>query len=358
MRLAATVALTALMVPACGSTTYQIPNTELARLATLPPETRGQHVRVVEQLHDTYVGEEQPVTVDTQIVLFPQVGVSGPERRRYTAGGGNVTIGGGHVTGSPPRPGSGAHGGGGGGLHMGGSGGGGKGEAIALLAAAAVILVVAAAVEGSRYDGYAQVHPMQMVHLFGRDGGYAALPLAWIDPQTAAWTDHALLRENEGPWQPLGRAALDRAGWTYALFGGVGTYKSIDGTKALGTATTIQLGYFPSQTVGVLASIFLGWRDDTYGDTLFESRYTLELDDYVGHAGPVHFGFYAGGGGAYRWEDAPGMPGAGDAGSLALLGGALVQLDINTRLALTARLGATYAHSEGMADALIGLAVY
>jgi hypothetical protein len=36
----------------------------------------------------------------------------------------------------------------------------------------------------------------------------------------------------------------------------------------------------------------------------------------------------------------------------------MFQLDINTRLAITARLGLAYAHGERMRDALIGLAVY
>ena len=36
----------------------------------------------------------------------------------------------------------------------------------------------------------------------------------------------------------------------------------------------------------------------------------------------------------------------------------MIQLDINTRLALTARLGLTRAHDERMTDAMVGLAVY
>ena len=40
------------------------------------------------------------------------------------------------------------------------------------------------------------------------------------------------------------------------------------------------------------------------------------------------------------------------------MGGAMVQLDFNTRLALTARLGQTYAHDERMSDLMLGLAVY
>jgi len=337
----------------CATTNYKIPAGELQRLAATPPEVRGQHVRVIQQLGDDDLGPAYPVEEQTQIVIFPQINVYGPyERRRYYNYGGSYG-GGGGVGVAHSSGGGGGHGGG----HGGGGGGGGDGKAyaIAVLVVAAVALVAAAAVEGSRFDGYANLHPMMPVHLFGRDGGYTVLPLAWIDPQTAAWARHGIVRENEGPWNPLERAPLDRTGLTYAMFGGLGSYKSADGSVKNGTATTIQLGVFPEQHIGVLGSIFFGWRDNAVNQTLFESRYTLELQGYPVVAGPFHFGLYGGGGAAYRWED--GIAG-GNAGSMALMGGAMVQLDFNTRLALTARLGQTYAHDERMSDLMLGLAVY
>jgi hypothetical protein len=224
-----------------------------------------------------------------------------------------------------------------------------------VLVAAAVALVAVAAVEGSRFDGYANLHPMHPVYMTGKNGEKIVLPLAWIDPETARWTDKAVIRSTEGPWQPLERAALDREGWNYAMYGGVGTFESADGRKDNGTATTIQLGYFPAHQVGIVGSIFFGWRDNAVQQTLFESRYTLELQGYPIHTGPVQFGGYLGAGAAYRFED--GIPG-GNAGSSALIGGGMVQLDINTRLALTARFGLTRAHGERMSDAMVGLAVY
>jgi hypothetical protein len=354
MRLVAAVLAATVVTAGCASNSYKIPAKELQRLATLPPEVRGQHVRVIQELTNADVGPAEPVSAETQIVVFPEVNVYGPARggrfhdhRHGTFGsGGNVPTGngggGGHHVSS---------GGGGGG----GGGGDGKAEAIAILIAAATVLVVAAGVEGSRFDGFAQLHPMHPVHLFGRDGGYTVMPLAWIDPQTAAWADHGIVRSNEGPWHPLERAPLDRAGFSYAMFGGLGTYTSADGSKATGTATTIQFGYYPEQRFGILGSIFFGWRDNAVSQTLFESRYTLELQTYPVVAGPMHFGLYAGGGAAYRWED--GIPG-GNAGSTALIGGAMLQLDINTRIAITGRLGVTGAHGERMTDAMLGLAVY
>jgi len=349
-----TLALFVALTVGCSTTSYKIPANELQRLAVTPPEQRGQHVRVIQQLGETDVGPAYPVEAQTQIVIFPEVNVYGPyERRRYYnygGSGGNVGASGGRSVahGTPSS---------GGGHSFGSSGkaGDGKAEAIAILVTAAVILVAAAAVEGSRFDGYAQLHPMMPVHLFGRDGGYTVLPLAWIDPQTAAWAEFGIVRNTEGPWTELERAPLDRVGFSYAMFGGIGSYKSADGSVENGTATTIQLGVFPDQRVGIMGSIFFGWRDNAANATLFESRYTLEVQGYPVVAGPLHLGLYGGGGAAYRWEDA--IPG-GNAGSLALIGGAMAQLDFNTRLALTARLGQTYAHDERMSDLLIGLAVY
>ena len=347
MRSLAAILAASIVASGCASTSYKIPATELQRIAATPPQARGAHVRVVEELSDADVGPPQPVTSETQIVLFPQINVYDGDRRRGGGGFGGGTGGGGSINGGKPSGG----GGGGGSMKLGG--GDGKGEAIVVLVLAAVALFVVAGIEGSRFDGYAQLHPMHPVHLVMRDGGTTVMPLAWIDPQTAAAADHGIVRSTEGPWHPLERAPLDRAGFTYGMLAGVGTYKSADGSTAMGAATTIQFGYFPDQRFGIVGSIFFGWRDNALGATLFESRYTGELQAFPIAAGPLHFGLYGGGGAAYRWDD-----GFGNSGSGALLGGTMLQLDVNTRIALTARLGQTYAHDERMSDAMLGLSVY
>lgn len=348
MRFLAALLAASLAATGCGTTSYQVPGSEIRRLALIPSEQRGANVRVIQQLNDADVGPVQPVGNETPIVVVPNFYVDAEGHRHYHDGGSGLNI-------------ANHGGGGGGGGHHGGSGGGGggggdgKATAIALLVAAGVILVAAAAVEGSRYDGYAQLHPMHPIYLYGVDGTLTAMPLAWLDPQTAMMTDHAIVRSSEGPWRELGRAPLSRQGLTYALFGGLGTYASADGSIARGTATTIQFGYFFDQHVGLVASQFFGWRDNAVRQTLFESRSMLELQLYVAHAGPLHVGLYGGGGGAYRWED--GISG-GNAGSGAIDGGALVQLDINTRLAITGRFGQSYGHGERMSDATFGLSIY
>jgi hypothetical protein len=348
MRLIALVVAASVLASGCASSTYKIPAYELERLSTQAPEGRGQHVRVQQELGDAEVGPPQPVTTETQIVFFPHINVYGPhERRRHYHSGSSWGSGGG----GGGRP---ASKGGMGSLKMNG-GGDGKAAAIVVLVVAAVALVAVAAVEGSRFDGYANLHPMHPVYLVGRDGGRVVLPLAWIDPMTAQWARYGLVRRHEGPWQQLERAPLDREGWNYSMFGGIGTFESADGRKDNGTATTIQLGYFPSHPIGIVGSIFFGWRQNAVDETLFESRYTLELQGYPIHTGPFQVGGYIGGGAAYRFED--GIAG-GNAGSSALIGGGMLQLDINTRIALTARIGLTRAHDERMTDAMVGLSVY
>jgi hypothetical protein len=360
MRFLATVlAATTLVVSGCSTTTYQISNSELMRLSQLPPAQRGQSVRVVQQLTDSDLAPQQPVSSETQIVLFPQIYVVDNRPLRRPGGWGPGAHVGNVNTGNGLHGGGGAvhtgHGGGGG-LNFGG--GDGKGMAIVALVIAAVALVAVASVEGARYDGFVQLHPMHPLFLYGRDGSTVEMPLAWLDPDSAAFADHADVRSTEGPWHELGRAPLDRQGFTYAMLMGTGSFASADGSKQLGTASTIQLGYYITQQLGVVASMYFGWRDNNEAQTLFESRYTLEAQGYPVAVGPLHLGLYGGGGFAYRFEDGVDATSGGNSGGGALMGGALAELDFNTRLALTARLGQTYAHGERMTDLLFGLSVY
>lgn len=349
MRLLAVVLAASVTMTGCATSTYKIPGYELERLANQPPETRSQRVRVQQELSDADVGPPQPVTAETQIVIFPHLHVHGPhERRRYYQT--NSTWGPGGGGGGVAKP----RGGGSSGLKMNG-GSDGKAAAIVVLVTAAVALFAVAAVEGSRFDGYAAMHPMHPVYLVGRDGGRVVMPMAWIDRETAAWAKYGLVRRHDGPWHELERAPLDRQGWTYSMFGGIGTFESADGSKGRGTATTIQLGYFPTHPIGIVGSVFLGWRENALNETLFDSRYTVEVQGYPLHTGPLQLGGYVGAGAAYRFEDGFAN---GNSSSSALIGGAMLQLDVNTRIAITARLGITRAHDERMTDAMVGLSVY
>jgi hypothetical protein len=339
--LVAVVVAGLLVATGCVANSYRIPPGDLQRLAASPPEARGERVRVIQEVGGTDVPSAQPVGEGTEIVLVPHIGISHDRRHGGRYGGSYGGSGGGRVKS--------------GGSKLGGAGSDGKAAAIVFLAIAAVALVAIAGVEGSRFDGWAQLHPMHPVHLVGRDGGYTVMPLAWIDPGTAAWADKAIVRPSEGPWRPLERHPLHRTGPTYSMYGGTGSLRSAHGELGLGPAFTVQAGFFPTQQVGVVGSVFLGWRENRDFETLFESRYMLELQVLPVAAGRFHAGLYGGIGAAYRFED--GVPG-GNSGTSALAGGAMFQLDVNTRIALTARFGLAKAHEESMRDILFGLSVY
>ncbi len=340
MRLIAVVMAGLLVGTGCAANSYTIPTSELIRLANTPPEARGQRVRVIQELNPSDVPPARRVDSDTQIIFVPQIEI-----------GGTVHTGGG------PRRGGGSSFGG---LNkLGGAGGDNKAAALVMIVLAAVALVAVAGVEGSRFDGWAQLHPMHPVHLIGKDGSFQVIPLAWLDANAAAWTETAVVKPEEGPWRELERAPLSRQGLTYGMYGGHGSFRSAYGDVDNGPAFTIQAGYFPTQEIGVLFSMFFGWRDNIDGYTLFESRYTAELQALPIQAGIFHAGLYGGLGAAYRFEDGiPGRYNDRSPGSSALTGGMMLQLDVNTRIALTARIGLARAHQEEMHDITIGLSVY
>ncbi len=347
MRLLAVVMAGLLVGTGCASTSYKIPSSELQRLSMVPPEARGQRVLVSQEISATDVEAAEPVGPDTQIIIGPDIHISG----------GGVYDGGPRHGGGGGRPVSGGGGGKGGGLKLGSGGGDAKGAAVAVVILAAVVLVAAVGVEGSRFDGWVQLHPMHPVHLIGRDGSQTVMPLAAIDGQTAAWTETAIVRSTEGPWLQLERKPLTRTG-SYGMYAGSGSLKSVTGNVEFGPSFVIQGGYFPEQHVGLLATISFAWRDNQFGGTLFDSRYLAELQALPIDAGKLHLGGYVGAGLGYRWEDVPGTTLRGNQGTTVFTGGAMLQLELHTRIALTARLAAVRAHDDRMTDLLFGVAVY
>jgi hypothetical protein len=338
MRALAVMLAGSLLASACAAHSFRIPPGELERLTRVPPEQRGERVRVVQEIVATDVPAAPPVTRETQILFVPQVGVSVGVR--------------GARSGHGPLNGA----------RIGGLGNDSKAAAVAFLFLAATALVTAAVIEGSRFDGWARLHPMHPVHLISHDGSYTVVPLAWLDPDAVAWADTAVVRPGEGPWLELDRAPLSRQGLAYGMYGGTGSLRSAAGDLAMGPAWTVQLGYFATQQIGVFASVFFGWRSNQLDATLFETRYTAELQYLPLQLGILHGGLYGGAGVAYRFEDAVRVSGggivAGNESTPALVGGAMFQLDINTRIALTARLGLAQAHGEQMHDAIFGVSVY
>ena len=330
----------------CAANSYQIPNSELQRLSQLPPEQRSQRVLVSQEITASDVGQAQPVSEQTEVVWVPEIRIGGTYSGGGYRGGSGVSTGT-HTGGGLPK--------------LSGGGSDGKAAAVAVIILAAVALVAVAGVEGSRFDGWVRLHPMHPVHLIGKDGSQAVMPLAWIDPQAAAFTEKAIVRPNEGPWYELDRKPLTRGG-TYGVYGGYGSSRSVYGDVNAGPSFVIQGGYFPVQQIGILATIEFMWRDNRYNGTLFESRYLAEVQALPLVVGPLHAGVYGGYGLAYRWEDTPigtvTNQGNGNDGSTAMTGGGMLQIDLHTRIALTARMGVVQSHGDHQTDAVVGISVY
>lgn len=331
----ALVTAAAALLGGCLTNTYKISQGELTRLAATPPEQRSERVRVVQEFEGETPPAQPAVTGETQVVFVPRTVIV-------------VDGHGGHQGYGSHHSGHGGRGGGKGGKL--GGGGDGKGAVIALVAMAAGAGIVLAATEGQRYDGWVRLHPMHPVHLWG-PWGYGVVPLAQLDPATAATATKAVIRDREGPWQTLGRAPLDRQGWSYSVLGGAGEIDGWDG-RGTGAQFHVQLGYYPAHQVGVQLAWTPAWRDDVMGETILDLRLGLELDVLPLDAGPLHGGGYLNGSLGWR-TDRDGTDEAAFSG-----GGAKLQLELTTRLAVTGRFGVTRAYGELARDATVGLSIY
>jgi hypothetical protein len=331
VRLVAAVLALALPATGCLSDTYRIPRGELARLSTAPPEQRSQRVRVVQQFATSETPPPaQPVTASTQIVIVGGIS-TGPSHRHHRP--------------TPVRAGGGPRGGGG--LAKSKSD-----EAWVWVVLAAGAAIGLAATEGARYDGWLRLHPMHPVHVWG-PWGYAVVPLAQLDPGTASVTERAVINPNEGPVEHLGRAPLDRKGFTYSVLGGAASIPSALGDTELGPAFHIQLGYFPAHQLGIVGDISLQWRQNERDRTIYDNRWGLELEYLPLDAGHFHAGLFGNVALGSRVED-----GQSSKRDVAFGGGAMLQLSLTTRLAITGRFGIGRAYGDDTKDITVGLSIY
>jgi hypothetical protein len=307
----------------CLSTAHRVPRAELVRLAQLPPEQRGAHVRVTQ----AWAGDEGPPPaphVDSGVgVVVVSDGNSG-----YSSGSGS--------RGLPTAKES-------------------KADAKFWIVVAVAAAIGLAVTEGMRYDGWVKLHPMYPIHLYGWNGEYTWVPLAQLDPQTANWAARAYVREGEGDWTALERAPLDRVGFTYSVLLGTSDFPARSGEDPPGFMSHIQFGVFFNQQLGLQWDTANGWTDNDLGQTVFESRNALELDLLPFSAGSVHGGGFGQLGYGYRIED--GYHGSDDGGYFWGAGG-LLQFELTTRLAITARAGVTHIHGIVTKDLTLGLSIY
>jgi hypothetical protein len=361
----------------CLSNEYVIPRAELSRLAQLPPEQRGQRVRVVQNL-----GDRRGEAIDTTRPQPPpapgyeQGGAPPPEG--YVEGGvePNVGVGVGVIIAPGPplplilpfppgRPGPGFAGGpgpgprglpggamgrsapvrpgaspGGGKLPAGKiGGGGGKDDLVALLIVVALAAAVGmVATEGARYDGEVAMYPWQPLHLQDGNGQDREVPLAQITPADATATRKAQVMDDEG-WglMRLGRRPLDRQGFAFKLdIGGFhSSSASLDGD---GMGFGLQFGYFPHHLVGVLGGWSIAGGSDAAGKSFTRNNLALEAQVFPVGIWRLYLGGFGHAGIQYA-DDATG----GTRNGTAVGGGLLLELGLTARLALTLRADYTSA---------------
>jgi hypothetical protein len=388
----ALVAFAAFLSYACGgclSNEYVIPKTELARLASLPPEQRGQNVRVVQSLGDRrseaidtsqpppapqgyaqdgyapqgppegYVESGPQVGVGVGVMIAPippplfppplvpplpgQIGPRGP-------------MGGGPGRAAPPRRPQGGHVGG-----FGGGGGSGKDDLVALLVVFAVLATVGmVATEGVRYDGAVAMYPWQGVHLKDAAGMEREVPLAQITPADVAATSEAVVMDDEG-WgmMRLGRGPLDRRGFTWKMNIGL-LHSSSANLVADGVAADLQLGYFPHRMFGLLADWSPAGGSDVNGNSFSRHHLALEAQFFPLGISRLHLGGFGHAGVVYANDDA-----GGTRHGSAFGGGGMLEISLTSRLALTLRFDYTSAKIapggqgwQGAETFTAGIAIY
>jgi hypothetical protein len=383
----------------CLSNEYTIQRDELKRLASVAPEARGQSVRVVQSLGDRRTEaieaeappppppeaiDDQPFQTDVSIRIdgsgAGQPGGhhdwrgarSGPPtgggfRGSPVAGGRAApSVGGGKFHGVPS-----GHGGGGISLPSGGGGKGGGGDGAEALVVLAVVAVVAATVatialaasEGARFDGHAELAPEQPIYLKTGDREQV-VALGDLTPDQAARADEAIVKDDEGyGMRHLDRAPLDRTGGVFRFDLGAGLF-TLGDARASGLSAHIQGGIYPTPTFGLVLDLGLGTGtiDPCCAGPLAASgalaRHSLGLEAQLLPLGlgPLHMGIFAGGG--FALARGAGIDESGPVAS----GGALIELDLTSRMALAVRAGASQAWLDGETSSTgtltAGLAIY
>jgi hypothetical protein len=215
--------------------------------------------------------------------------------------------------------------------------------AVVVVALAAVASVFLVASEGMRFDGFAQIHPDQTLHLKTERGEDKFVTLGTLSAQDAASAEEALVMDDEefGLYE-LASVPLNRRGMAFKLDLGTSSF-SLGDYSLNGMASHIQLGYFPTQTFGLLldatlsgvgtTDIIAGNVGQTPPGTLIRHSVALELQAFPLALGRFHLGAFGKGGMAVVG------PASSPETGPTVGGGALMEIGVTSRLALTLRAG-------------------
>jgi len=380
--------VTALLSSGCLQSTFHVERSELERLAELPADQRGEEIRATQDLSVTRVPAEVEVHARPGAIVADAVvrRIEGNRLRivrprRATArreawpsvfgdsGSGSrvratpvesgerpaVRVRGAEERTPPDRPRVRTRGGAGGGDDDGGtSAAAAIGMAVVAAVAVAASVFVVAGIEGTRWDGWVSADPDRSIHLYRHDGQWLSIPVYALEPELAAWADGALLDDEDsgGELERLRRAPLDRQGFSIGVETGVVGVTSPSEDRFIGGGARFTLGGFPIQYLGLYALLDFAAVSDT-----IDIRYGTQLQGYFPALGIAHLGLYGEIGGVGRRADLPDDTTERDR---RLYGGAgaLLQLDINTRVAITLRGGVWSTSGHVLPEATLGLTVF
>ena len=376
------IAVIGALLQGCLSSSYVIEDRELQRLRGVAPAQRGAKVRMVQRFSTATTPppaprwQAPPPNVDRAAeahtdgdlntgvwwwwvsppgsptfgpVFAPAQMNAGPTTTPVVSGGG---VGGG----------SGGSGVGGGLRAAGGavsSSGSDTGAALAAVAIAGVAVGIGLAItEGSRYDGWAALHPSHPVHVMNANGESRVVPL-WraVDEGLQDGEEAVVVRhEGAGMWL-TGRAPLDRQGFTYGFDISRQGVAFSDADTAVLDGTTLEFGYWPTQWAGIQMGFLMGWGNDRQGLAVARLQPRLELDLMPLNVWRLHFGGLAATGTNMLWRDAAVETKTTLTSSL----GPMLQIDLTTRLAMTFRWQWTWDHGRQGPSAQmfgVGLSIY
>jgi hypothetical protein len=251
------------------------------------------------------------------------------------------------------------------------SGGGSAAALVAVAATAAVVtggaFFIAAPTEGGRFDGWASLDESQPVMLVDPDGGRRWVSLSDIGEGEAARAERGVVLD-DGGMARLHRAPLNRFGFASRLEVGAASLSAQGGTADYAPQMRLTFGGFPLHRVGILVggqfaagSATVSANSDTQG-TVFNGRVFGEVDWFPLRLGAFYGGVFAEAGLGTARHDL----GAGTLGrnGMTLAGGALCEVALTTRLALSFRANAasipslTVSSSVWIPEFAVGLSVY
>jgi hypothetical protein len=347
----------------CLSNSYYVERDELQRLSALPPEARWQSVRAVQRIG----GEDNPPVDDSAVVgrsdsssvYVSYVVVDShhhhhhypPRRTVYRP----VADAGGGVSGGPaPVPVSSSS--------SSSSSKKGNGDPASAAVVAAMVVVgatagfVAAASEGARYDGWVAVNPDEPLHLRLPGGRTTPVALSSLTPADLAMAEGATIYEGDQERFPkLGRAPLDRKGFTLQTALHFGGLQQVDARPASGFGGYVLLG----GNIANVVTLGLGATADSGIDSkrsLLTATIAPEIQIF-----PIRYvGLYGAAGWAFR-NTGVDYGTRADEGWL-VRAGLVGELPLTTRLALQARAGASdqfFPEKSTLTwEGQLGLAIY